>query len=243
MAEKKGKNSNSKRGGNSSFTDDFLNAIDKDNIVSNAQDIINSAVNVLEEEIAAGILAAKKIEKKVIDVDDVRQNQDELMNRIRRDTHEAVDLFIDALTAVTKHVSNLSSTLDKQQNGTPRQRAEPAESNGTASRNAISYLEADGPLKPGEYTSLSYIVSDAQADEPFDINIQKTEFTGPGRQFIYSRALSVNPSSFTLVPGGEIEISIEIKVPKNAIPGRYHAILTDSNGHEFRAVIGLEVAE
>lgn len=242
MAEKKGKNSKSKGVGNSSFTDDFLNAIDKDNIVSNAQDIINSAVNVLEEEIAAGILAAKKIEKKVIDVDDVRQNQDELMNRIRRDTHEAVDLFIDAMAAVTKHVSNLSSTLDKQ-NGAARRRDDPSASNGTASRDAISYLEADGPLKPGESATLSYIVADAQAEEPADINIQKTEFTGPGRQFIYSRALTVTPSSFTLAPKEETEILIEIQVPKNATPGRYHAILTDSNGHEFKAVIGLEVAE
>jgi hypothetical protein len=37
-----------------------------DEIFSGAQRLINSAVNVLEEEIAAGILAAKKIVKRLI---------------------------------------------------------------------------------------------------------------------------------------------------------------------------------
>ena len=38
-------------------------------VISNAQRILTSAVDVLEEEIAAGILAAKKLEKKVVNVD------------------------------------------------------------------------------------------------------------------------------------------------------------------------------
>lgn len=239
MVRKKERNKSHKSDNENKFTDEFLNAIDKDKILSNAQGLINSAVNVLEEEIAAGILAAKKIEKEVIDVDDIRHNPDDLMNRIRRDTHEAVDLFIDALTAITKHVSEISTTLDNK-NGT----ANHTESeNGRDKENAISFIEADEPLNPGKSTSIILSVFDDHSKAPVNIKIQKTDLTGPQKQSIHSRAIKIVPSTVTLKPGEEKEISIQIKVPKNASPGKYHAMLTDENNHDFRVVIGIEVKE
>lgn len=80
---------------------------DRDSILSNAHRIVSSAVNVLEEEIAAGILAAKNLESKLINVDEIRSNQDELINRIRRDTHEALDLFLDAFAALTQQLNGI----------------------------------------------------------------------------------------------------------------------------------------
>lgn len=239
MVRKKTRNKSDKRDSENTLTDEFLNAIDKDKILSNAQEIINSAVNVLEEEIAAGILAAKKVEKEVIDVDDIRHNPDDLMNRIRRDTHEAVDLFIDALTAITKHVSELSTTLDNT-NGA----ANHTESvNGQGKENAISFIEADEPLKPGQSTSMILSVFDDHSKTPVDIKIQKTDLTGPQKQSIHSRAIKIVPSTVSLKPGEEKEISVQVKVPKNASPGKYHALLTDANNHDFRVVIGIEVKE
>ena len=239
MARKKTKSRDHAGNGESSFADDFLNSIDKEKILNNAQDIINSAINVLEEEIAAGILAAKNIEKEMIDVDNIRNNPDDLMNRIRRDTHEAVDLFIDALTAITKHVSTLSSTLDVQNSGTEKANT----SNGKEKDSSVSFIEAETPLKPGESTTLSLNVFDGEADEPIDLSIQKTEFKGPNKQFIWSRAIKIEPAELTLKPGEEKEISVQINIPKNAEPGKYNTMLTDANNHDFRAVIGIEVME
>lgn len=239
MARKKARNKSGKSEGENTLTDEFLNAIDKDKILSNAQEIINSAVNVLEEEIAAGILAAKKVEKEVIDVDDIRHNPDDLMNRIRRDTHEAVDLFIDALTAITKHVGELSTTLDNS-NGSSNH----SESvNGQGKENTISYIEADEPLNPGQSTSIILSVFDNHSKTPVDIKIQKTDLTGPQKQSIHSRAIKIIPSTVSLKSGEEKEISVQVKVPKNASPGKYHALLTDANNHDFRVVIGIEVKE
>lgn len=239
MARKKARNKSGKSEGENTLTDEFLNAIDKDKILSNAQEIINSAVNVLEEEIAAGILAAKKVEKEVIDVDDIRHNPDDLMNRIRRDTHEVVDLFIDALTAITKHVGELSTTLDNS-NGSSNH----SESvNGQGKENTISYIEADEPLNPGQSTSIILSVFDNHSKTPVDIKIQKTDLTGPQKQSIHSRAIKIIPSTVSLKSGEEKEISVQVKVPKNASPGKYHALLTDANNHDFRVVIGIEVKE
>lgn len=237
MERRKGSNENHKGGRKSTMADEFLGAIDKDNILSNAQDIISSAVNVLEEEIAAGILAAKKIEKEVVDVDEIRHDPDELMNRIRRDTHEAVDLFIDALTAITKHVTDLSTSLNNQ-NGAAKKN-KPATGQNRSEK--IGFIESEKPLKPGESTSMMMILSDNSSEKPVEIKFQKTDFNGPNKQTIYARALKVKPSKITLSPGEEKEITVQVKLPKNALPGKYHALLTDANNHDFRLVIGIDV--
>ncbi len=236
---KRNRSDKSQRDENHTLADEFLDSLGKDKILSNAQDIINSAVNVLEEEIAAGILAAKKIEKEVIDVDKVRDDPDDLMNRIRRDTHDAIDLFMDSLTVVTKHITELSATL-KNQNGAAQRPKPQTDQN---SENKVSFIEPDKPLKPGESTSLTLTLSDDASDEPVDIKIQKTEFSGRGRQFIYSRAIKVEPSEISLPPGEEIDVTVHINLPKNAEPGTYHALLTDENDHDFRVVIRIEVIE
>src|SRR5215210_6025569 len=93
---------------------DWIKNIYPNKVIGDAQRILKTAVDVLEEEIAAGIVAAKKLEKKVINVDEVRSaNPEELMSRIRRDTHDAVDIFLDAITALTNYVTNLSQTINK----------------------------------------------------------------------------------------------------------------------------------
>jgi hypothetical protein len=238
MVRKKESKKNRTGDDKNGFADEFMDAMDNEKILSSAQDIINSAVNVLEEEIAAGILAAKKIEKEVIDVDDVRQDPNDLMNRIRRDTHDAVDLFIDALTAITKHVTDLSTTLKTQ-----NEAESTTETNAGQSSNdkKVSFIEPDNPLKPGEATSMTITLVDDEADKPVKIKIQKTDFTGPGNQSIYSRAIKVDPSEILLDPGKEKDITIQVNLPKNAAPGTYHALLTDANNHDFRVVIGIDV--
>lgn len=239
MTRRKERNKNHKGDNKSTLADELLDAIDSEKIVSNAHDIISSAVNVLEEEIAAGILAAKKIEKDVIDVDDIRHDPDDLMNRIRRDTHDAIDLFIDSLTAITKHVSDLSTTLNNQNGAaSPKKTA-----SGRNQDNKVSFIGADKPLKPGESVTMAMTLFDDELKKPVEINIQKTDLTGPGKQKIHSRAVKIDPSAITLHPGEEIEVRIQVNLPKNSKPGKYHALLTDSNNHDFRVVIGLDVTK
>src|SRR5689334_4511742 len=108
------KKASNNTGKEKTLTDDLLDVLNPNTMLNNAQRVLSSAVNVLEEEIAAGILAAKKIEKKVIDVDDVRNNPENLLNRIRKDTHEVVDLFLDAAIALSSQLKILSDNVAKQ---------------------------------------------------------------------------------------------------------------------------------
>lgn len=216
------------------LTDDFFNAIKNEEVLSGAQKVINSAVNVLEEEIAAGILAAKKIEKKILNVDEIRSNPDDLMNRIRRDTHEAVDLFLDALSAISKQVNNLTTSVDKETNSKNQTNSE------TKKENTVILLETETPLNPGESEVFKFTLFE-DSEKLTKIKFQKSHLLGPSNKIINSRALKIVPSKLTLKSKEEVEVSIQLKLPKNSLPGNYNAFISDSNGNTINVLLKVEV--
>lgn len=57
-------------------------------------DMIQKAASVLEEEVAAGIVAAREVERAVREEDEFSAGQfDEIMERLRVDTHEFVSII------------------------------------------------------------------------------------------------------------------------------------------------------
>ncbi|WP_339697956.1 hypothetical protein [uncultured Marixanthomonas sp.] len=219
--------------------------IDTDRVVNKAQRIVNSAVNVLEEEIAAGILAAKKIEKKLIDVDEIREDPDALMNRIRRDSHEVLDLFIDAFASLTGQMNSVVEALKKEteeqakKNGKASSTKPPSKT--SKSTPAIITLEPDAPMKPGETVTLTISMFEDHLESPKKIELRKSDLIGPGEHVIYKRAIKIEPKSFSLRPKKEKDLNITLDLPKNSQPGCYNALLTDKNDPLVRVLIALEV--
>ncbi|MCG2420346.1 hypothetical protein K8089_15075 [Aequorivita sp. F47161] len=231
MAAKK-PNEQKKSSGSRKLADDILKGIKNEEILSSAQKVINSAVNVLEEEIAAGILAAKKIEKKVLDVDNIRSDPDDLMNRIRRDTHEAVDLFLDAITALTNKVNNLTESENAK--------AEKAEAAIVKPSPALTLLETEQPLQPGQSENFTFTLFE-DSEKAAKISFQKTSLFGPNGQSINGRALKITPLNLTLKPKEEREVNVKLSLPKNAQPGTYNALITDSENALVKVVLNVVV--
>ncbi|NOQ73878.1 MAG: hypothetical protein GQ574_17860 [Crocinitomix sp.] len=204
-------------------------------IFSGAQRLINSAVNVLEEEIAAGILAAKKIEKKVIDVDDIRSDPNDLLNRIRRDTHEAVDLFLDAFTAISKQVNNLAAF--KSNNSTSEEK--PTTPQASTNKGAI-VLDADNPVKPGEKVSFCFSLLE-DTEETTNLTFRKTNLIGLNNHTIFSRALKITPDKVELKPNEAQEIMVDLTVPKNAEADQYNAFISTEGPNAIKVVLNVEV--
>jgi hypothetical protein len=234
----KAKESEKKSSKGKTLTDELFDVLNPNNVLSNAQRILSSAVNVLEEEIAAGILAAKKIEKKVIDVEEIRDNPEDLMNRIRRDTHEAVDLFMDAFTALSKQLGFLSDKISKDTD--PLKKAGP-EANEKVWENKVTLIENEESLKAGQTTVLLMSLTNDNATGPIKIQLQKTDLTGPAKQIINSRFIQLKPSAFILNPGEEKQISIQIKLPVHCKPGHYSALIKDAENPSIQSVLAIKV--
>lgn len=212
--------------------------IDSDRVMNKAQSIVNSAVNVLEEEIAAGILAAKKIEKKLIDVDEIRSDPDALMNRIRRDSHEVLDLVIDGFASITKQMNEVVETLknEKENQGNKKPKTPPKKSS-----LGVIVLEPENPMKPGESVTLKLSMYEDSASETKTIELRKSDFIGSGNQKISLRSITIQPKKLQLKPKEEKDINITIKLPKNTISGDYNAFITCINNPQIRILIALKV--
>jgi hypothetical protein len=234
----KAKESEKKSSKGKTLTDELFDVLNPNNVLSNAQRVLSSAVNVLEEEIAAGILAAKKIEKKVIDVEEIRDNPEDLMNRIRRDTHEAVDLFMDAFTALSKQLGFLSDKITKD---TDPQKKEGPAAHKKVRENRVALIENDEPLKAGQTTVLLMSLSNDNATEAVKIQLQKTDLAGPVKQIINSRCIQLKPSAFVLKPGEEKEIAIHVKIPVHCKPGHYSALIKDAENPYIKSVLAIKV--
>ncbi|OBW39751.1 hypothetical protein AB670_03910 [Chryseobacterium sp. MOF25P] len=208
---------------------------DRDNIMSNAHRIVSSAVNVLEEEIAAGILAAKNLESKLINVEEIRSNQDELINRIRRDTHEALDLFLDAFAALTQQLNGI---IEKSKPEAVNSKS--SEQKRSSSNNSETIiLEAEKPFKIGETAKFELQFSDEENSTKF--HFIKSDLTASNNVKISSRNISIVPGVLSLKAKKIAEVIINIKIPKTAIPGFYHTLITDKYNPKIKIIVSLQI--
>lgn len=207
---------------------------DRDNIMSNAHRIVSSAVNVLEEEIAAGILAAKNQESKLINVEEIRSNQDELINRIRRDTHEALDLFLDAFAALTQQLNGI---IEKSKPEAINSKNSEQKKSSPNSETII--LEAEKPFKIGEIAKFELQFSDEENSTKF--HLIKSDLTAFNNVKISSRNISITPVMFSLKTKQIAEVTIQIKIPKMATSGFYHTLITDKYNPKIKIIVSLQV--
>ncbi|MDB5206479.1 MAG: hypothetical protein JWR72_1554 [Flavisolibacter sp.] len=231
------KNASQKTSANTNTANDGLNDwiknVSPNKVINNAQRILGTAIDVLEEEIAAGILAAKQLEKKVINVDEIRSAApEELMSRIRRDAHDAVDLFIDAVTALTNQITSLTQPA----NGTRSTKETKRDSN------EIAVVQNDVPAKPGQSIDLPVLITNHSSDKAMQVEFAKSELIGPLGNKIPAKAIQVIPKSFMLAPGEAKEVIINITIPATAKPGSYSGLFQDINNPQLKTVLTIEVA-
>lgn len=236
MAVKKKNQNGNKQQQTSTGTDKLFDNLNPNNLLNNAQRVINSAVNVLEEEIAAGILAAKRIEKKVINVDEVRDDSQNLMNRIRKDTHEALDIFLDALAALSKQVGLLTESVARENKTAPKK-----ETGSRSENNTPQIIAHDKPATPGSEITFAFLLSDEAIRTPVFLEFQKADFTGPANQKVLARNIRITPASFTLNPGEEKEITVAVRLPKICAPGSYNSILAVNQMPAVKIILCFEV--
>jgi len=211
---------------------EWIKNMSPNKVIGDAQRILKTAVDVLEEEIAAGIVAAKRLEKKVINVDEVRStNPEELMSRVRKDVHDAVDIFLDAVTALTNHFSSLTEAITKTKEATTTK---------TAASN-IAVIKNEGKAKAGENIDLPMLLTNESKNQQKIVTLNKADLINAQGNKILSRCITIDPSTFTLVPLDKKEVLIKIKVPLTCKPGIYSGLFQDNNDIDLRTVVTVEV--
>lgn len=205
-------------------------------LLNNAQKVVNAAIGVLEEEIAAGILAAKKIEKKVIDIDEVRGNDQDLINRIRHDMHEALDIFIDGFAALSKQIGLLT---EKVNGGRETTTATPASSPEFNDR--IQHIHLEEASSPGQHARFSIELQDDELQKETVLHLFTTGFSGISGYTILPEKIHIQPAVINMIPGKVCPVTVDVEIPGKCPPDHYHSLMLIKEMPETKIILSLDI--
>ncbi|MGB0949855.1 MAG: hypothetical protein ACPGU0_07100, partial [Marinirhabdus sp.] len=177
------------------------------NVVETAHNVVKKAADILEEEIAAGIIAAKQIEKKFINVEQVRdKDPDHIMSRFRTDAYEVIDMLMDIasvastqLEQISKKVVNISALTNEGKN-TPAAH--------------VPVIRNEKQYKAGGEAILAMQLQNDHKEKAMEIALRETDLVDPTGQRILMRNIKMNPEVLILKPGEKKDVKIHVKIPK-----------------------------
>ncbi|QCK15775.1 COG1470 family protein [Mangrovivirga cuniculi] len=202
--------------------------------VNEAQRIIKVATDILEEEVAAGIIAAKEMEKKVIDVDKARnKDNDHVISRFRSDAHEVIDIFMDVVSAASSQLENIS---DRLVNISP-------EKSNSNSVDQIPVISSDVELEPGKSVAIKMQLQNDNAEKSMKVEMIAGDFTSPSGGKILSRNITISPETLKIKPGEKEMVEIMVNAPKSTKKGKYSAFIQDKNIDNLQAMLKVDVKD
>jgi hypothetical protein len=211
-------------------------------MLSSASKIVFKAANILEEEIARGIVAAKQIEGKLTDVNKLRNNSDaELLTRFRRDAHDIIDLIIDFSAIAVKNVGQISSRFIniRQEMATDGTDGRPAA--GTQAH--IPLIQVPKELRAGEMYDVPITLENDDRNETKSVHFENTILVDAQGNQVTAGAIGFDPNPLVLKPGSSGVVTLKVKLPEGVKPGSYTCFIQGKNISNLKATLLVTVVE
>ena len=206
-------------------------------LATEAVRIVEQAASILEEEISAGVVAAKKVEERYINVNALRSGASEqLMQRFREDAHDVLDIILDmvnlsinALGGLSERALNIRSTSVNNTKNT-----------GKTDEN-LAELMLPAVLKPGETGEVGMVVEN-ESDQPTG----KFRFTSAGLlnaqgDLLNPKQIKFDPPTSNISANDLEKINIVVSIPKGTPAGQYSGLL-QASALDIRAILTVQVA-
>ncbi len=198
--------------------------------------IVEQAASILEEEIAAGIVAAKRVEQRFADVDELRNGRsDEVMHRFRRDAHEVVDMLLDVVNLATRSIGELAQGVISVRNDD----TQPASS---MRPSVIPALNVPGVASAGQRIEVPLVLEN-DGDHPTSaLEIHCADLISLEGQRIAAACISFAPSPLVIAAHDKQTLTVVVSVPDDIRPGVYSGLLQATNLQQLRAVLSIQIA-
>jgi hypothetical protein len=200
--------------------------------------VVRDAAKILEQELAAGIMAAKRVEERFIDVRQIRdRHPDEVMVKFRRDAHDALDIIFDVITVAVDQ----ASTLTERSFALSGRRTQSALAPGQRKTSSqLPTLAPPQPLLPGQTAEL-FISVENDSDKPTQPILFGCSDLVNGDRSIPGSNVKCVPNQVVLGPRATERIAMQIHVPPGTAPGSYCGMFQANNLAAVRAVLVVEV--
>lgn len=198
--------------------------------------IVQQAASILEEELAAGIVAAREVEKRFVDVQRLRSaDAQEVMQRFRRDAHDVVDILLDMVTVATNAVGGLTQRAVTV--GSPKRAdgAVPLATAGTPS------LDVPYKVKAGESIEVPLALENG-GDVPTEaLDFHSSDLVSASGRRIEADRVSFAPQSLVIAARHSEVVKVTVAVPADTPPGTYAGLLQASKLEQLRAIVTVQI--
>ncbi len=204
------------------------------NFAKTTSKVVEKAALILEEEVAAGIIAAKQLENQFVDSEKIRgEDKEKLMQRFRKDAHEVMDIMMDAVSVVSKYGTKLTDNLISM--------VDPDKQGSTTKSTNTPILEMPEPIKAGGNAEVVMTLENNSDKETDPFNILTTDLLSGSGAKINGANVSLTPKSIKLSPSQKLDVKVRVKVPKPSVPGVYSGLLQATNLNNFKAILVVNV--
>jgi hypothetical protein len=199
--------------------------------------VVQQAASILEEEIAAGIVAAKRVEKHFVDSSALRLNEpNALMQRFRRDLHEVVDIVVDLINVAVQYVDGLG-----QRTVTIRGVKHEADLEHKTDNGRLSTLAMSRPVKAGESVELTMVLENGNEEPTDESSFHSTDLVNANSDRILAEQVVFRPSSVVVGPNTTEEITVSVNVAEETPAGIYSGLIQATGLDQLRAVLMVQV--
>jgi hypothetical protein len=207
------------------------------NIIEQATLFIGQAASVLQQELSAGIKAAESLEKRLIDVNRIRNKTPaDVIQRTREDLHAALDIVMDLVSMSVRSLEGMTQrAISVSQTGG-------AEStNGMTLPGGLTMLKPASASRPGDIAEVSMALENA-GDAPREIaGFHSSDLIGAIGHRIDGRNVTFEPTPLVIEPHGKARVAIRIAVPPDARPGSYAGVLIANQHDHVRAILTVDI--
>lgn len=206
--------------------------------------IVRKAASILEEEVAMGIGAAKRIEQRFLDVNALRaQPPDAVMSRFRKDAHEAVDIILDIVTAAVvtvgdragRFVNVTASRTSSALAGSHR----PWPSDETGMR--LSSVRIPRRVAPGAVGELKISLENESDERTAQFTLHAAELVSASGSRIPGEQVTFAPATLSVGPRSAGDVAVSVKVPEGTPHGVYEGLVRATQLDTLRALLSIEV--
>lgn len=211
---------------------------ERDNIASSeAFRIIEQAASILEEEISAGIVAAKKVEERYVDINSLRTGAPEhVMQRFRKDAHEVLDILLDMVNLSVSALGGLGKramSIRGASSGVGSEQAEPGREN-------LPELLINKVLKPGESGRVSMLIENDEENDSEAFSLSCSGLLNNSGEQLDPSYISFEPASLQVAAKDIEKVVIHVSIPESATDGVYSGLL-NAPELQIRAILTVRV--
>lgn len=199
--------------------------------------VVQQAASILEEELAAGIVAARQMADKFMGTRSAQSsNPEDLLPRFRKDAHEVVDMLIDVLTAGTRSVGKIAQRVVRFRVGPIAGKKSPA------AAESVPVLSTPAPVTAGEAARLEMSVENDGAEPTEQFEFHSSDLVSETGHRIAASRVTFHPESVILEPGQRAKVTIAVNVPDSSPAGAYTAVLQATKMGQLRAMLVVRVS-